>query len=109
MTDIAAAALGSFGRQRNELIGFGEGRWRVDERGSDTERALLHGLSHKSAHPRQLLGGRVDIPLAKLVLADGCCADERSHVHGRAAALHQAEIFAERRPFYRIFEVALLS
>src|SRR4029450_7798956 len=44
VTDIAAAALGSFGRQRNELIGFGEGCWRVDERGSDTERALFHGL-----------------------------------------------------------------
>jgi hypothetical protein len=94
VADVAAAALRRLGRQRNQLVGLGKGCRRIDQRGADAERAFLHRLPHQRAHPLELLRGGVDIGLAKLVLADGGCADERGHVHRRAAPFQKAQIVA---------------
>ena len=58
MRDVhSAVGRGSF-RQRDHLVGLGVRPGRVDERGRDAERPVLHRFSHERAHLLELRTGR---------------------------------------------------
>ena len=106
MADVHPAAFAGLGHERRQLRRFGICRRRIDERRANAERAILHRLANKRAHPVKLRRRRVDVLLAKLMYANGGGSDEGRDVRCNALALKVFEILGERRPFYRIFDVA---
>ena len=107
MADVHAAAIAGFGGQGDQLRRFGVIRRRVDQRRADAHRAFLHRLADQRAHLRQLGGRRIDVLFAELMHANGGRSDERGEVGRDALLRHVVEIFAERGPADRIFDVAL--
>ena len=108
VADVHAAALAGLGDQRDQLVGFGKGRRRIDERAADAHRAFLHRLTDEGAHALELGGVGIDVALAQLMLANRGRTDERRDVERRPLALDVLEILAERGPLDRKLDVALL-
>ena len=65
-------------------------------------------MLHHALHGRELFGRRVHVFRPEQIHAGSCRADVRGDVHRNALALEQLQVFAERRPFDGILEVALL-
>ena len=108
VADVHAAAFSGFADQRDQLVSFGEGRGRIDQRRPDAHRAFLHRLADEAAHAVELSRIGIDVALAQFMLPHRGRADERSDVERRALVLEEIEIVAKRGPFDRIFDVTLL-
>ncbi len=94
MADVHAAAAPRLARQRDQLRRFGEIGRRIDQRGTDTHRPLVHRLPHQRPHPLRLLRRRIDIALAQFVHPDRGRADEAGDVGRDAFLLQPGQIFA---------------
>ncbi len=106
--DVHAAVLAGDLRQRDELVGVGVRRRRVDERRADAERAAAHRRVDKPTHTSQLVTGRPPIVVPQLVDPHRRGADERSDVRRDAAGGDRVERLGQRRPGDVVPDVALL-
>ena len=78
--DVHPVVLGGNFRERDQLVGLRKEGRGINQRRSDTERALLHCLANELAHFVELLRSRRTVFIADEVNTRRCCSDERSDV-----------------------------
>jgi len=71
-------------RERDDLLGAGEGAGRVDETGGEAERAGGHAFGHVLSHLFEFGCIRLAAVHAQGAVADGAVGDETADVEGEA-------------------------
>src|SRR5690606_2452868 len=106
--DVHATVLRGDARELDQLARLRVERRRVDQRGADAERTLLHGLSHQRAHALQLIGRGRPVLVADLVDTHRRRADERRDVRRDPTLDQVLEVLAQRGPWDVVLDVTLL-
>ena len=87
-----------YARERDDLVGAGEGRRRVHEAAREAHGALPHRVVHHGSHARHLRGGRGAVGIAHHVTPRGSHRHEGAEVDGWSRGFERAEVAIEVRP-----------
>jgi hypothetical protein len=98
MGGIDAAEFSGFGGESDEFIRFGIGSGSVFERCGNANRAVFHGVAHKSFHLLQFFGRRLFVVVAENHAPDLRGADIAGQVDAHALLLDARKILAKGAP-----------
>ena len=95
---IQAALIAHDIAERGELVRRSEGARRVDEARREPDRAFVHRLRQKGAHPRQLVLCRCSVVRTHHARPQRAVAYERAHIDGGFDPVDCVRVLAEGRP-----------